>query len=433
MRLFGRRQGLLLGAAGALAAVGLVVLPVAPRMGSAVQSDVCDAFGSCRTAELMTDACHADTRSAVSGQASTPVYFEQPAPGSVGLRFFADGTAGVVVDEEDAASSHRFPTGEAALRWLVGRNPAETSAVDRVWGPAARGQAEAVLNGFDALGLGQQSRAAESSTVVRGDVGDERALLAVAEDGAYSVHQTVRMPIDRSARLTGLTAWMGLQAHMVVRTDHTATGTPTSVTFTGPKRTGWDLRVLNGTEPTTRRPGTDVPGKDEFSLRSFTLDLTREQNAHAFAGVYTARQHLGGKPFSSPPVSAYPTEGDADGKRAVHPVDVFADRVRSDAVLVESSYEGPADGSGALTVDAVLALLTGAPLEVGPVPTAVAGSGSAGGSDTDPDPDDVEFAPRLVDASAMDLARPESDLSPLVNCDVVDAEELQELVDDAEA
>lgn len=400
MRLFGRRQGLLFGCAGALATVCLVLLPVAPRMGFALQTDACDAFGACRTAELMTGACSADTRSAVSGQAATPVYFEQVVPGELGLRFFADGTAGVVAHDAGGAQSHRFPQGESALRWLVARNPADTGAIDRVWGPAAHGQTDAVLGAAGALGLDPRTEAADTSAVMRGTAGAERVVMTREDDGGYVVHQTMTLPWERSARLTGLAAWLGAQSHLVVRTDHTATGTPTSVTITGPNRAGWDLRVLTGTGPTTGATALEAPTTDAFGLRSYTLDLSRQQNADTFAQVFTARHRLDGLPFVGPPDTPYPTEGDEDGRRAAHPVDRFADRIRADGVLVETTYEGPADHAGPLTADALLALLTGAPVE-----------------------DAAGFAPRLVGGSAMDLARPESLPAPIVNCETIDAED----------
>lgn len=397
MRLFGRRQGLLFGSAGAVAVLCLALLPVAPRLGFALQADACDAFGACRTAELMTGACTADTRSSVSGQARTPVYFEQVAPGEAGLRFFADGTAGVVAEQADGPQSHRFPTGEAALRWLVARNPAEAAAVDQAWGPAATGQTEAVLGGADALGLGVRTDAADTSAVEDVAAGGEHAVMTVAHDGGYSVHQTMTLPWGGSARLTGLAAWLGVRSHLVVRTDHSTTGVPTSVTLTGPMRTGWDLRVLTGTEPTAGGTAPEAPTADAFGLRSYTLDLTRQQNADAFAGVFTTRYGADGRTFPAPPASPHPTGGDEDG---THPVDAFADRIRSDGVLVEARYEAESQEARTLTVDAVLALMTGVPLADVP----------------------AEFAPRLTDASAMDLARPESALSPIVNCEPPDVD-----------
>ena len=64
-----------------------------------------------------------------------------------------------------------------------------------------------------------------------------------------------------------------------------------------------------------------------------------------------------------------------------------------------------------VTVQHVLALQTGLPTDDG-----------AGG-----------FAPRLQEASAMDLARPESALAPIVNCEVLDEEDLERLVDAVDA
>lgn len=410
-RLFGRRQGLLLGAAGAVAAVCTALLPVAPRMGFALQADACDTFGACQTAALMTDSCTADTRSGVGGQAVTPVYFEEVAPGAVALRYFADGTAGVVVEGEAGTQAHRFPAGEDALRWLVARNPAESAAIDRVWGPGAAGQTDAVLAEMEGAGLHARTASANTSTLTRLDAGDERAVMAVADDGTYTVHQTMALPWDRSARLTGLAAWLGQGSHLVVRTAYDARGRAVSMTLTGPARTDWDLRVLTGTQPAAGASQPEPPSTEDFALRSYTLDLSQQRNAQAFQEVFTAHYGSDGRTFAAPPDAPYPTEGNDDGTRADHPVEIFAERLRADAVLVETSYEGRAVDAAPLTADLVLALLTGAPSE-----------------------DDGEaFAPRLTEAAAMDLARPESSLAPIVNCEVLDEDELQRIVDSVES
>lgn len=410
MRLFGRWQAALLGAAGALAAACTVVLPIAPRMGFALQSNVCDSFGACQTAALMTDSCSADTRSGVGGQAATPVYFEEVAKDRVALQYFADGTAGVVADDGEGLGSHRFADAQDALRWLVARNPSESAAIDRAWGPAAAGQADAVLAGAQALGLNARTVAADTSTLVPVQSGDESAVMTIAGDGSYTVHQTMTLPWQASARLTGMVTWLGQQSHLVLQTDYTSTGSPESVTLTGPARRDWDLRVLSGTSPTTGRSMPDPPQTDEFGLRSYTLDLTRQQNAAVFNEVFPARYGADGRTFAAPPADPYPTEGDESGRATEHPVETFANRVRADAVLVESTYEGSTADAQPLTPELVLALLTGMPAD-----------GDASG-----------FSPRLSEASAVDLARPESSLSPIVNCEVLTEDDLQRIVDEAE-
>ena len=411
MRLFGRWQGALLGSAGVLAAVCAAILPVAPRVGFALQAQTCDTVGACQAAALMTDSCTADTRSGVSGQAATPVYFEEVAPGRVGLRYFADGTAGVVARAGDGLESHRFPSGEDALRWLVARNPAESRAIDKVWGPTAEGQADAVLAGAEAVGLSPRTDSADTAAVMQVEAGEEAAVMTVGGDGTYTVHQTMALPWETSARLTGLATWMGQQSHLVIRTEYTATGRPTAVTLTGPARADWDLRVLTGTQPNARAPQSEPPRTDAFDLRSYTLDLTRQRNAQAFQEAFPSRYGAGGRTFAAPPADPYPTEAAEDGQAGVHPVEVFAQRVRADAVLVEATYESGARDAQPLTVQHVLALQTGLPTDDG-----------AGG-----------FAPRLQEASAMDLARPESALAPIVNCEVLDEEDLERLVDAVDA
>lgn len=428
--LFGRRQGVLLGAAGAVAAVCAALLPVAPRMGFALQSDACDAFGACQTAELMTDSCTADTRSGAGGQAATPVYFEEIVPGRAALRYFADGTASVVADESGGMRAHRFPASTDALRWLVGRNPAESAAVDRAWGPAAQGQTDAVLAGAEQLGLGPRTEAADTSAVVRTTAREESAVLTAAADGSYTVHQTMTLPWRPSARLTGMLRWMGQQSHLVVSTEHTATGAPVSVTLTAPARADWDLRVLTGTQPKAELSRAEAPETDAFRLRSYTLDLTRQQNAQAFLDAFPTRYGEQGRTFPAPPAEQYPAaaeagegdetgegegtgegagEGAGDGARAaeVHPVDALAARILADAVLVETAYEGSDAQAQELTPDLLLALQAGLPVEDGA----------------------HAFAPRLVEAQAMDLARPESALAPIVNCEVLDEDDLQQIVD----
>src|SRR5699024_5860082 len=135
-------------------------------------------------------------------------------------------------------------------------------------------------------------------------------------------------------------------------------------------------------------PQSAPPRTDAFDLRSYTLDLTRQRNAQAFQEAFPSRYGAGGRTFAAPPADPYPTEAAEDGRAGEHPVETFAQRIRADAVLVEATYESGARDAQPLT---------------------------------------VQHAP------AMDLARPESALAPIVNCEVLDEEDLERLVDAVDA
>ena len=395
MRLFGRLQSAAIAGLAVIGVASAVLIPVAPRIGFSGQAKTCEAFGSCRTAEVMTRACTVDTTSTVRGQAATPVYYEQA--GGMGLRFFADGTAGVVGDGGDGMRSHRFSSGQRALRWMVGRNQTESRAADRVWGPGVTGPTQAVLGSLDKVGLGSRTEAGDTSDVARTE--DGSTVAAGKPGGGYSVAQAVELPAPVGGRLTGLVQWLGIDHHVIVATEYSADGKPLSLTLLGPARKGWDLRVLTGTQPSVKFAKKSQTDSQLFTLRSYTLDLTEEKNAQVFDAAFPNEQSAVGYIFRSLPLRPY-AESSAPGDDRRYPTDDLARRLQSDAVLVETSYKNPTGGP--LSAQATLALAAGAPMAAG-------SSGTAGAADA--------FEPRLISGEAIDLQRPQDRLEPFVNCD----------------
>lgn len=397
MKLFGRLQSAAIAGLAVIGVASAVLIPVAPRIGFGGQVKTCEAFGSCRTAEVMTRACAVDTTSSVQGQAATPVYYEQA--GGMGLRFFADGTAGVVGDGGEGMRSHRFSTGQSALRWMVGRNQAESRAADRVWGPGVAGPTHALLGSLDKVGLGSRTEAGDTSEMARS--GDGSIVVSGKPGGGYTVSEAVPLPAPAGGRLVGLVQWLGIDHHVIATTEYGADGKPTSLTLLGPARQGWDLRVLTGTQPSVGFVKDGQADSQLFTLRSYTLDLTEEKNARVFDAAFPTDQSAVGSTFKSLPRRTY-SESSESGDDRRYPTDDLAQQLQSDAVLVETSYKNPAGGP--LTVQATLALAAGAPMladSTGAEDTAAAGA----------------FEPRLVSGEAIDLQRPQDRLEPFVNCD----------------
>ncbi|OFL68795.1 hypothetical protein [Brevibacterium sp. HMSC063G07] len=389
MRLFGRLQPAVIAALAVIGIASGAIIPVAPQLGFGAQAAACETLGSCRTSEAMTNACAVNTNAIVSGQTSTPVYYEQT--GGKGLRYFADGTAAVTGDSGDGLQLHRFSTARGALRWLVGRNQAELQAADRVWGPGVSGPTHAVFQALDKVGLGSQTQSSDTSDVARSD--DGNVVVSERRDGGYTAVQAVEFPHAAGARLTGLAQWVGIDHHVVISTGYGEDGAPVSLTLYGPAREGWDLRVLTGTSPSVGKMNAeDIDGR-RFAMRSYTLDLTVEKNVRAFEAAMPGVRSVGGQRFRALPNREYRAAESARKDRPRFATDLLARQLRSEAVLVETEYNNP--GGGPLTVQDTLVLATGVPTQAGA----------------------EKFNPRLKKGQAMDLKRPEDSIEPFVNCE----------------
>ena len=135
---------------------------------------------------------------------------------------------------------------------------------------------------------------------------------------------------------------------------------------------------------------------EPFAIRTYSLDLRTARNAEAFDAVFETVRHGAAEIRVLPRRQFDRLVVDGDYDR--NPVDALADRIGADAVLVSARYAPGRAGSGSLSTAAMLSLVSGVPQR---------GVGAL----------------MLESAESMDLANPETEPEPLVDCETEETEE----------
>lgn len=360
---------------------------------------VCTDTGECGTFPQSPPVCQYHGRDRAVARASFAFAQQQPAESARLVQYGDDSASVVVTTEPDVAEVYTFQRWENAQRWVLDHSSALGDVANAAAGPTGQPVRDGYLQMLQLLQLDHQSAITPESTVrnITDPAGEGSAGAVHTDDQGAVTKLSVIIP-DGSAtpELRGLMDELGMWGFFSYTVELGADLAPRRLKFEGPAVADWSLDQLRSSREyitavarPEEAPNPQTSPETPSILRSYALDLTRTANEALYREIF-AMESIGGA--AAPLLTAEDRLSNGERRELYTGI---ADRIRTDAVLVETGHR--IIGSGDVTPDMLTETAKGLVLRDAPIQ----------GPST-----------RLVDARTADLSIASSRFEPLLTCEV---------------